>query len=132
MAWIVGLIFSAVLVTSASAQKLQAPKQIWQAMIAALSDVQDMTASLMVFDMKRIESTATELATREEFFSKIDQFPDAVKEGHAKVAKAAQELAEAAAFGDEQEVNTALGNVTAACTACHYDVRDKERRDKMQ
>ena len=132
MAWIIGLAIAGVLVTSASAQKVHAPKQEWQVMIAGLSDVQDMTAALMVFDMKRIESTANELATREEFISKIDQLPDAVKEGHADVGKAARELAEVAAFGEEQEVNKALGAVTAACTACHYDYRDKKRRDKMQ
>ena len=124
MAWIIGLAIAGVLVTSASAQKVHAPKQEWQVMIAGLSDVQDMTAALMVFDMKRIESTANELATREEFISKIDQLPDAVKEGHADVAKAARELAEVAAFGEEQEINKALGAVTAACTACHYDLRD--------
>ena len=132
IAWIAGLVIAGVLVTNASAQKVHAPKQVWPAMIANLSDLQDMTASLMVFDMKRIESTANELAAREEFISKIEQLPDAVKEGHAEVAKAAQALAEIAAFGEEQEVAKAIGQVTAACTACHYDLRDAERREKME
>ena len=126
------LLVAGIGITTASAQKVHAPKQIWQAMVAGTSDLQDMTAALMVFDMARIESTANELATREEFISKIDELPDAVKEGHAKVAEAAQGVAVAAASGEEQEVATALSQVVSACTSCHYDLRDKKRREKME
>jgi cytochrome c556 len=73
-----------------------------------------------------------QLAEREEFISTIDQLSDAIKEGHAEVAKAARTLAEVAAAGEEQEVTKAMADVTAACTACHYDVRDKKRREEMQ
>lgn len=132
VAWITGLVVAVALATAASAEKVHAPKQIWQSMIAGLSDLQDMTASLMVFDMKRIESTANELAARHEYISTIDQLSDAVKEGHAEVAKAAKTLAEVAALGEEQDVTKAMADVTATCNACHYDVRDKKRREEMQ
>jgi cytochrome c556 len=101
-------------------------------MIAGLSDIQSMTGALMVFDMTSIESTATALAAREDFISKIDELPDAAKEGHAKVARAAEDVALAAAAGEEQEVSAALAEVTSACSSCHYDLRDKKRREKMQ
>ena len=126
------LVATGVAATTASAQKVHAPKQIWQAMLAGTSDIQDMTAALMVFDMQRIETTANELAGREEFISTIEELPDAVKEGHAKVAEAAKGVMVAAASGEEQEVATAIGEVVSACTACHYELRDKERREKMQ
>ncbi len=118
--------------TSASAQKIHAPKQVWQAMVAGLSDIQSMTAALMVFDMTSIEATANELAAREDFISKIDELPDAVKEGHAQVARAAESVTLAAAAGEEQDVSSALAEVTAACSSCHYDLRDKKRREKME
>ncbi len=117
---------------TATAQKLHAPKGIWQGMGAGLSDVQDITASLMVFNMDRIATTADELAQREQFISEIASLPDDVKEGHAKVAEAAEELAGAALAGDEQEVTAGIADVIAACTACHYDLRDEERRQKLQ
>lgn len=115
-----------------TAQKLHAPKQVWQAMVAGLSDIQDISGSLMVFDMERIVARATELAQREQFISEIESLPEAVKEGHAKVAQAAQELASAAKTGEEQDVTARIGDVIAACSACHYDLRDEERRQKLQ
>ena len=118
--------------TTAFAQKVHAPKQIWQAMIAGTSDIQDMTAALMVFDMQRIETTANELAQRHRYISQIDELPDLVKEGHVKVADAAEGIVVAAASGEEQDVSSALGEVVSACTACHYDLRDKKRREKME
>lgn len=117
---------------TATAQKMHAVKGEWKAMVAGLSDIQDITASLMVFDMDRIASTADELAQREQFISEIASLPDAVKEGHAKVAQAAEELAGAALTGEEQEVTAGIADVIAACNACHYDVRDEKRRQKMQ
>ena len=129
---IVGLITVAGIFGTAVAQKLHAPKGIWQGMGAGLSDVQDMTAALMVFNMDRIATTADELAQREVFISEIASLPDAVKEGHAKVAEAAEELAGAALTGEEKDVTAGIADVIAACTACHYDLRDEERRQKMQ
>lgn len=117
---------------TAVAQKLHAPKQVWQAMIAGLNDINDINGSLMVFDMNRIVARATELAEREKSISEIESLPEAVKEGHAKVAQAARELAAAAQTGEEQDVISKTGDVIAACTACHYDLRDEERRQKLQ
>jgi hypothetical protein len=117
---------------TAMAQKMHAPKAEWKAMVAGLSDIQDITASLMVFNMDRIATTADELAQRETFISEIASLPDDVKEGHAKVAEAAEELAGAALTGEEREVTAGIADVIAACNACHYDVRDEKRRQKMQ
>lgn len=129
---IVGLVAAWGVFGTAAAQKLHAAKGIWQGMGAGLSDVQDITASLMVFDMDRIATRAGELAEREQYISQIASLPDAVKEGHTKVAEAAEELAGAALTGEEQEVAARLKDVIAACTTCHYDLRDKERREKLQ
>ena len=109
---IVGLITMLGVFGTAAAQKLHAPKGIWQAMGAGLSDVQDITASLMVFNMDRIATTADELAQREVFISEIASLPDAVKEGHAKVAEAAEELAGAALTGEEQEVTAGISRTS--------------------
>ena len=117
---------------TAVAQKVHAPKGIWQGMVAGLSDIQDITASLMVFNMERIATRAGELANREVYISQIASLPDAVKEGHTKVAEAAKELVGAAKSGEEQDVATRLKDVVAACTTCHYDLRDEERRQKLQ
>lgn len=130
---IIGLItICGVFFGTATAQKMHAPKQIWQSMVAGLSDIQDIHGSLMVFDMDRIVARASELAQREQFISEIESLPDAVKEGHAKVAQAAESLAGTAITGEEQDVVAAIGDVVAACTACHYDLRDEERRQKLQ
>ena len=129
---IVGLITAAGILGTAVAQKLHAPKGVWQGMGAGLSDVQDMTAALMVFNMDRIAARATELAAREVYISEIASLPDAVKEGHLKVAQAAEELVGAAIAGEEQEVSARIADVVSACTTCHYDLRDEERRQKMQ
>lgn len=129
---IAGLVVAAGLFGTAVAQKVHAPKGIWQGMGAGLSDVQDITASLMVFDMDRIATRAGELAEREQYISQIASLPDAAKEGHVKVAEAAKELEGAALTGEEQDVAARLKDVIAACTACHYDLRDKERRQKLQ
>ncbi len=106
-AWVLGLLLVSVSVGGAHAERILAPKAIWQGMSAGLTDIQTMTASLMVYDMQRIEMVANELAAREEYIAGIEQLPDVVKEGHAEVAKAAKVLAEAAAFGDDQAVTVA-------------------------
>ena len=90
---VIGIVFLAVAgltSSSASAQKLHAPKQVWQAMIAGLSDIQSMTGALMVFDMTSIESTATALAAREDFISKIDEKASLRERGHDVDALAAE------------------------------------------
>ncbi len=117
---------------TAVAQKKHAPKGIWQGMIANLTDVQGITAALAVFDMKRAASIAEGLAKRERFISTLEQIPEAVRKRYAKVADIAEELVAAAKAGDEQEIAMKIGAVLAACSSCHYNVRDAERRKKMK
>ncbi len=89
---------------SAVAQKKHAPKPIWGAMVANLSDIQSITAALAVFDMKRAATIADGLVQRETFLSKMEQLADVVKKGYGKVADAAKEFAAATKSGDEQAV----------------------------
>ncbi len=117
---------------TAVAQKKHAPKGIWQGMIANLTDVQGITAALAVFDMKRATMFADSLAKRERFVSTLERLPEAVRKGHGKVADIAEELAAATRSGDEQEISMKIGAVLAACSSCHYNVRDAERRKKME
>ncbi len=117
---------------SAMAQKMHAPKGVWKGMSASLSDIQGITAALTVFDMERATMFADALVKRETYVSKIEKLPKAVRDGHAKVADAAKELAAATRSGDEQEISAKIGVVLGTCSTCHYDLRDKKRRDKMQ
>ncbi len=117
---------------SAMAQKKHAPKAVWKGMLASLDDIQSITAALAVFDMERATMFADALVKRETFVSKVEQLPKAVRDGHAKVADAATELAAATRAGDEQEISAQIGAVLGACSTCHYDVRDKKRRAKMK
>ncbi len=116
----------------AAAQKLQAPKGVWKAMLAGLGDIQGVTGALMVFDMERAAAIADGLARRETAISQMQRLPRPVRDGHGKVAAAARELAAAARAGEEQEMVRKLADVVSACTACHYDLRDKKRRAKLQ
>ena len=117
---------------SAMAQKKHAPKAVWKGMLASLNDIQSITAALTVFDMERATMFADALVKRETFVSNVEQLPKAVRDGHAKVADAARELAAATRTGDEQEISAQIGAVLGACSTCHYDVRDKKRRAKMK
>jgi hypothetical protein len=117
---------------AAVAQKKHAPKAVWGAMVAGLSDIQNITAAMMVFDMKRATKIAEELQQRETYISKIERLPESVREGHAKVAEAAAKLVAAAKAGEEQDLSNALNGVMQACNACHYDRRDAERRKKTK
>ncbi len=114
------------------AQKKHAPKVIWQGMIANLSDIQGITAALAVFDMKRATMFADSLAKRERFVSTIEQIPEADRKRYAKLADIAEELAAATRAGDEQAISMKIGAVLAACSSCHYEVRDAERRKKLE
>ncbi len=124
--------FMPVFTGTALAQKKHAPKAVWGAMVANLNDIQSIAAALAVFDMKRAATIADTLAARETFISNIARLPDVVKKGHAKVAAEAKLLADAARAGEEQKMATQIGAVLAKCSACHYDVRDAERRKKME
>ncbi len=114
------------------AQKTHAPKGVWKSMIANLSDIQGITAALSVFDMERATMIADRLVERETFLSKWELLSEADRKGYGKVADAATELAAATRSGDEQEISMKIGAVLAACSSCHYDVRDAERRKKLE
>ena len=114
------------------AQKKHAPKGVWKAMVAGLNDIQSITAALAVFDMERATTIADGLVKRETFISKLDRLPKAVRDGHAKVVVVAEELAAATRSGDEQMISMKIGAVLAACSSCHYDIRDAERRKKLE
>ena len=117
---------------SVMAQKKHAPKGVWKGMVANLDNIQSITAALMVFDMKRATAIADELVKRETFVSNMEQLPQAVRDGHAKVLDKAKELAAATRTGDDQVISAKIGAVLKACSNCHYDLRDKKRRDKME
>ena len=87
---------------------------------------------MMVFDMKRAAKIAEELQKRETYISNIERLPEPVRKRHGKVADAATKLVSAAKAGEEQDVANALNGVMRACNACHYGIRDAERRKKMK
>jgi len=132
VAIVLGLGLVPVFTGAVMAQKVHAPKGVWKAMIASLTDIQIITASLTVFDMERASVAADALVARETFISNMERLPEDVRKGHAKVAEAATELAAATKAGDEQEISVQIGKVLAACSACHYDLRDAERRKELQ
>ncbi len=114
------------------AQKKHAPKGVWKGMLASLGDIQGITAALSVFDMKRATMFADGLVKRETFISNLARLPEAVRKGHRKVDDAATELAAATRSGEEQEISMKIGAVLAACSACHYNLRDAERRKNLE
>ncbi len=114
------------------AQKKHAPKGVWQGMIANLTDIQGVTAALAVFDMERAAMFADSLAKRERFVSTIERIHEAIRKRYAGLADIAEELAAATRAGDEQAISMKIGQVLAACSSCHYNVRDAERRKKME
>ena len=114
------------------AQKTHAPKGIWKGMLANLGDVQGITAALAVFDMERATMFADSLAKRERFVSTIEQIPETSRKRYAELADIAEELAAATRAGDEQEISMKIGKVLAACSSCHYNVRDAKRRKKLE
>ncbi|MBL4908087.1 MAG: cytochrome c [Sneathiella sp.] len=117
---------------AAVAQKKHAPKPVWGAMVAGLNDIQSITAAMMVFDMKRAATIAEGLQKREAYISGIEMLPPAARKGHGKVADAAAILVAAAKSGEEKDVANAINGVMQSCNACHYDIRDAERRKKMK
>ncbi len=114
------------------AQKKHASKGVWKGMIANLTDVQGVTAALMVFDMERATMFADSLAKRERFVSTIERIPEPVRKRYAELADIAEELGATTRAGDEQAIAMKIGKVLAACSSCHYEVRDAERRKKLE
>lgn len=41
-------------------------------------------------------------------------------------------MADAARAGEDGQVATKIGEVLAACSSCHYDLRDAEARKAME
>ncbi len=121
-----------VLTGSALAERKHAAKPVWHAMVANLNDMQSILGALVVFDMARVADIADQLAGREKFISTLDFLPQVVRDRHAKVGDVVVELANAARAGDDQEVSMKIGAVMAACSSCHYDIRDAERRKEME
>ena len=114
------------------AQKKHASKGVWKGMIGNLTDVQGVIASLAVFDMERATMFADSLAKRERFVSTIERIPEAQRKRYAEIADIAEELAAATRAGDEQAISMKIGAVLAACSSCHYNERDAERRKKLE
>ena len=115
---------------SALAQKMHHPKGVWGSMMDKLTDVQAMVALLSAFDMKRLAAKADTLAANAERSSKIERFPDKVKEYYRDLAASGQEVAAAAMAGDEDLAAEKIGAVLKVCSGCHYNLRDKKRREK--
>ena len=117
---------------TAMAQKKHAPKSAWGAMLGGLSDIQGITAAMLVFDMKRAAKIAGELQGRETYISNVERLPEVVRKGHGKVAEAAAKVVAAAKAGEENDLAVALSGVMQACNACHYNLRDAKRRKNMK
>ena len=122
----------ALIAGGAMAQKEHAPKAVWKGMVANLSDIQGITAALTVFDMERATMIADSLAERERFVSTIERIPEPVRKRYAELADIAEELAAATRAGDEKAISMKIGAVLAACSSCHYKVRDAERLKKLE
>ena len=60
----------------AFAQKKHAPKAVWGAMVGGLNDIQNVTAAMMVFDMKRAAKIAEELQKRKHISQISRDFPN--------------------------------------------------------
>ncbi len=117
-------------VTSALAQRKQAPKTVWKVMVAGLSDVQSMVGALAVLDMKRLAQIAGELSKRERFVSNVKRLPEETRKLHGKIADLAGEISDDAVKGEEQVIARKIGQILSICSDCHYNIRDKEAREK--
>ena len=116
--------------TSALAQRKQAPKTVWKVMVAGLNDVQGMIGALAVFDMKRLAQIAGELSKRERFLSNIKRLPEETRKLHGTIADLAGEISDDAMKGEEQVITGKIGQILFTCNDCHYNIRDKEAREK--
>ena len=93
-------------------------------------DVKNMVSSLSVFDMKRLADIADQLAAKAEKDAKRPRKTTTLNEAFDKLIAPSQALAAAARAGDDTLAAEKLGDILKACNACHYDVRDKKRREK--
>jgi transcriptional accessory protein Tex/SPT6 len=85
----------------------------------------------MVYDMKMAASLAKQLMDRQNYVAGLDAVKGDWKKSYEDLGKAAAELHAAAAAGDDNQTIVKLGEVIAQCNSCHYDLRDKKRRQAM-
>ena len=114
------------------AERMHAPKGIWKGMATNLSDVQGIASAVSVLDMKRASEIAEQLTKRQHFLAGWEKIPEKWRKSYAELAEVTDGLLAAAKAGDEQETSLRLGKVLAACSTCHYDLRDAKRREKMK
>ena len=101
--------------TSVQAQKKHTPKPVWGAIVGGLNDIQNITAAMLVFDMKRAAKVAAELQGREAYISNIKRLPQVVRDGHAKVAAAATKLVAAAKSGAKSRMSRLPSAASCRC-----------------
>jgi cytochrome c556 len=130
---LLGTLFCLVLASAAvSAERTHAPKGVWVGMMANLSEVQGIASAVMVYDMKRATDLAKQLADRQRYVASLDSVKGDWKKSYEELAKVADELHAAAAAGDDQQTLVKLGEVLTSCNSCHYDLRDKKRREEKK
>ena len=95
-----------------------------------LGDTQNIISALTVFDMKRLADTADQLAARAETDAKTPRKTTTLNEAFDKLIAPTRALAAAAREGNDSLAAEKIGDILKACNACHYDVRDKKRRQK--
>ena len=110
-------------------ERKHAPKGVWIGMMANLGDIQGITNAIMVYDMKRAATHAKQLADRQKYVLSLDFIKGDWRKSYEELGQVAGELHAAAAAGDDQQTIVKLGDVLAQCNACHYDLRDKKRRE---
>jgi hypothetical protein len=118
------------LATSALAQRKHTPKFVWKLMVAGLNDVQGIVGALAVFDMDRITRIAGDFSKRERFVSNVKRLSEETRRLHGAIADLAGEISDAAMKGEEQVIAKKIGEILSTCALCHYNSRDKERREK--
>ena len=116
---------------AALAERVHAPKGVWKGMLANLSEVQGIASAVSVLDMKRASVLAEQLTKRQHFLAGWEKIPEKLRKSYGELAEETDGLLAAAKAGDEQETSLRLGKVLAACSTCHYDLRDAKRREKM-
>jgi cytochrome c556 len=70
-----------------------------------------------------------QLTNRQRYVAGLDSVKGEWKKRYEQLGTAAGELQAAAAAGDDKKTLVKLTEVLAQCNACHYDLRDKKRRE---
>ena len=101
-----------------------------QKMAGYLGDTQNIISALATFDMKRLADTADQLAAKAETDAKRPRKTTTLNEAFDKLIAPTRALAAAARAGDDTLAAEKIGDILKACSSCHYNVRDKKRREK--